>query len=162
MDFKTMFLNCDLEESIYMMQPDKFITKGQEHLVCNMHKSIYGLKQAFCSWNRSTYIENIFVKYVMQDSKKGLLPFRHGVPLSQIRGETASWRSSKEPRNHQKGKHIERKYHLIHEIVMRRDMTLEKIAFAKNLVDPFMKTLSTRVFDGHRDSFGIRCVPNML
>ena len=51
---------------------------------------------------------------------------------------------------------------MIHEIVMRRDMTLEKIAFAKNLVDPFMKTLSTRVFDGHRDSLGIKCVPNML
>ena len=52
MDFKTMFLNCDLKESIYMMQPDEFITKGQEHLVCNVHKSIYGLKQASCSWNR--------------------------------------------------------------------------------------------------------------
>ena len=44
MDVKTTFLNSDLEESIYMMQPGEFIAKGQEHLVCKLHKSIYGLK----------------------------------------------------------------------------------------------------------------------
>ena len=37
MDVKTTFLNGDLEESIYVMQPDKFIAKGQEHLVCKLH-----------------------------------------------------------------------------------------------------------------------------
>ena len=30
-----------------------------------------------------TDIDKILVKYVMQDSKKGLLPFRHGISLSQ-------------------------------------------------------------------------------
>ena len=44
MDVKTVFLNSDLEDSIYMMQPGEFIAKGQEHLVCKLHKSIYGLK----------------------------------------------------------------------------------------------------------------------
>ena len=34
MNIKTMFLNGDLEENIYMMQPNRFIEKGQEHLVC--------------------------------------------------------------------------------------------------------------------------------
>ena len=38
---------------------------------------------------------------------------------------------SKEPRNHQKGKHIERKYHLICEILMTGDVVVEKI-----VVDP--------------------------
>ena len=52
MDVKIIFLNGDLKESIYMMQLDGFIAKGQEHLVCKLHKSIYGLKQTFCSWNR--------------------------------------------------------------------------------------------------------------
>ena len=30
-----------------------------------------------------TYIDKLLVKHFMQDSKNGLLPFRHGIPLSQ-------------------------------------------------------------------------------
>ena len=52
MDAKTNFLNSNLEENIYMMQTDGFITNGQEHMVCKFHKSIYGLKQALRSWNK--------------------------------------------------------------------------------------------------------------
>ena len=44
MDVKTTFLNGYLKENIYMMQPDGFITEGQELMVCKLHKSIYGLK----------------------------------------------------------------------------------------------------------------------
>ena len=52
MDVKTAFFNGCLEENIYMMQLDGFITEGQEHNVCKLHKSIYGLKQASRSWNK--------------------------------------------------------------------------------------------------------------
>ena len=41
MDVKTAFLNGDLEEEIYMSQPDGFIQKGQEQKVCKLLKSIY-------------------------------------------------------------------------------------------------------------------------
>ena len=33
--------------------------------------------------SQATYIDKILVQYVMQYSKKGLLSFRHGIPLSQ-------------------------------------------------------------------------------
>ena len=51
MDVKTAFLNGELEEDIYMQQPKGCIALGQEQLVCKLHRSIYGLKQASRSWN---------------------------------------------------------------------------------------------------------------
>ena len=44
MDVKTAFLNGNLEEEIYMKQPEGFIAKNQEHMVCKLKRSIYGLK----------------------------------------------------------------------------------------------------------------------
>ena len=46
MDVKTTFLNGDLEEEIYMLQPEGCITPRQENKVCKLNKSLYGLKQA--------------------------------------------------------------------------------------------------------------------
>ncbi|KAL4023398.1 hypothetical protein IC575_017151 [Cucumis melo] len=51
MDVKIAFLNGNLEESIYMVQPKGYIQKDQEQKVCKLQKSIYGLKQASRSWN---------------------------------------------------------------------------------------------------------------
>ena len=50
MDVKTAFLDGSLEETIYMVQPEGFVAKGQEKKVRKLQKSIYGLKQASRYW----------------------------------------------------------------------------------------------------------------
>ena len=47
MDVKIVFLNRDLEESVYMDQPMGFSVEGKEHIVCKLKKSIYSLKASF-------------------------------------------------------------------------------------------------------------------
>ncbi|RVW98285.1 Retrovirus-related Pol polyprotein from transposon TNT 1-94 [Vitis vinifera] len=414
MDVKTAFLNGSLDECIYMKQPEGFITNGQEHLLCKLNRSIYGLKQASRSWNtcfdqtiktfgfdqchdescvykkwngkkvvflvlyvddilligncigmltsvkdwlsqrfdmkdlgeaahilgiklmrnrkkrmiglsQALYIDTILNRFNMQGSKKGFLSFRHGIVLSKdqspktpeeiesmkavpyasavgslmyamlctrpdicfvvgmvsrfqsnpgrehwtavkhiikylkrtrdymlvfqsenlvpigytdsdfqsdqdyrkstsgnvfvLGGGAISWRSikqtcvadstmeaeyvaaseaakeavwlinflldlgvvpsvqspitlycdnsgavanSKEPRSHKRAKHIERKYHLIRDIVQRGDVVVMKIASKNNLADPFTKSLSSTTFERHVEGMGVKVVDAWL
>ena len=50
MDVRTAFLNRELKEEVYMIQPEGF-TSIDESKVCKLQRSIYGLKQASQSWN---------------------------------------------------------------------------------------------------------------
>ena len=58
--------------------------------------------------------------------------------------------NSKEPRSHKRGKHIERKYHLM------------KIASQDNLADPFNKTFPSKSFEGHLSGMGLKDMSHML
>ena len=61
MDVKTAFLNGDLEEEIYVDQPEGFVEPRQESKVCKLTKSQYGLKQTPKQWHEkfdSCMIEN--------------------------------------------------------------------------------------------------------
>ncbi|RVW22351.1 Retrovirus-related Pol polyprotein from transposon TNT 1-94 [Vitis vinifera] len=50
MDVKTAFLNGDIDETIYMVQPENFVPEDSKNMVCKLTKSIYGLKQASRQW----------------------------------------------------------------------------------------------------------------
>lgn len=46
MDVKSVFLNGDLQEEVYMTQPEGFVIPGKEEKVCKLIKSLYGLKHS--------------------------------------------------------------------------------------------------------------------
>ena len=50
MDIKIAFLNGELEENMYMVQSEGFISTDKSN-VCKLNRSIYELKQASRSWN---------------------------------------------------------------------------------------------------------------
>ncbi|GKC41598.1 zinc finger, CCHC-type containing protein, partial [Tanacetum coccineum] len=52
MDVKTAYLNCELDEEVYVNQPKGFIMPGNENNVCKLIKSLYGLKQAPKQWHQ--------------------------------------------------------------------------------------------------------------
>ena len=44
MDVKTVFLNGNIDKTIYMVQPENFVSGDPKSMVCKLKKSIYGLK----------------------------------------------------------------------------------------------------------------------
>ena len=61
MDVKTAFLNGDLNEEVYMEQPEGFVLPGNEHKVCKLTKSLYGLKQAPKQWHEK--FDSVILEY---------------------------------------------------------------------------------------------------
>lgn len=66
-DVKTAFLNGDIDEELYMKQPEGFIKPGTEQKVCQLKKAIYGLKQSAKNWNQR--IDSILKENGFQQSK---------------------------------------------------------------------------------------------
>ena len=50
LDVKTAFLYGELDEKLYMEQPEGFKLPGQQHKVMHLKRAIYGLKQAALAW----------------------------------------------------------------------------------------------------------------
>ena len=63
---------------------------------------------------------------------------------------------AKEPRAHQKSKHIERRFHIIREIVGRGDIAMQKVASADNVADPLTKAMTQQQLDKHLEKMGLR------
>ena len=63
MDVKTAFLNGDLEEEMFMEQPEGFKDRGTQGKVCKLVKSLYGQKQAPRQWNKKLHEALIAIEF---------------------------------------------------------------------------------------------------
>jgi hypothetical protein len=77
MDVKTVFLNGELEEEIYMDQPNGFVVKGEERKMCKVLKSLYGLKQAPKHWHEKFVKTLTSVGFVVNEADKCVY-YHHG------------------------------------------------------------------------------------
>ena len=83
MDVKTVFLNGNLEEEVYMIQPEGFTSSEHPERVCRLKRSIYGLKQASRSWNMRfdeaiksyDFIKNVDEPYVYKKISRSAITF---------------------------------------------------------------------------------------
>lgn len=74
MDAITAFLQGDLEEEIYVQQPDGF--RDGSNRVCKLIKAMYGLKQSGRQWNNNLQISNYVdspMRIGLRTSIKGVL-----------------------------------------------------------------------------------------
>ena len=69
---------------------------------------------------------------------------------------------SKELKNHKSHKHIERKYHIIREIMQHGEIKVTKIATTDNAIDPFTKAITRMTLNQHLESMGIRDMLELL
>ena len=78
MNVKTAFLNGDLNEVIYMQQPEGFIHNETQNLVCLLGKSIYDLKQSPKMWNEKISSFLLKLGFIMGIKDNGLYILQKG------------------------------------------------------------------------------------
>ncbi|KAK1607660.1 hypothetical protein QYE76_031333 [Lolium multiflorum] len=82
MDVKTAFLNGDIEEELYMVQPKDL---GEASYILGI-KIYRDRSRRLIGLSQSTYLDKIRKKFIMDESKKGFLPMLPGKVLSKTQG----------------------------------------------------------------------------
>lgn len=70
LDVKTDFLCGELDEEIYLQQPEGYAVAEKEKSFCLLHKCIYGLKEASHEWNR--HFDHFLQKFGLRPSSADL------------------------------------------------------------------------------------------
>ena len=77
LDVTAAFLNGNLDEDVYMKQPEGFEVGGPEY-VCKLQKAIYGLKQAARQWNLKLHSVLIEMGSKQLESDRSMYVFQKG------------------------------------------------------------------------------------
>ena len=77
-------------------------------------------------------------------------------PIELLCDNNGAIAQAREPRSHQRSKHILRRFHLIKDIINRGDVEVSRMPPADNIADPLTKLLSIKHHDRHVRGMGIR------
>ena len=80
LDVKTAFLNGEIQEEVYVSQPEGFVQKGKEQLVYKLAKALYGLRQAPRAWYAK-------LSKCLEELGFERCPYEHGVYTRRSSGE---------------------------------------------------------------------------
>ena len=67
---------------------------------------------------------------------------------------------AKEPRSHQKSKHIERRFHLIRDYLKKGYVEVKRVDYTDNVADPLTKPLGQQKIEAHLEKMGLRYIAN--
>ena len=86
MDVKSAFLNGELEEEVYIEQPEGFPLTTKEDMICKLKKALYELKQAPRAWyvRLDKYLEKLGFAKGMTDSNLCLKEIENGLLIIVI------------------------------------------------------------------------------
>ena len=83
MDVKNAFLHGDLQEEVYMEQPQGYEDLRHPHYVCKLKKALYGLKKAPRAWHARIVSYLVSIGFYMADADHSLYVCKneHGIVI---------------------------------------------------------------------------------
>ncbi|KAL0404534.1 UNVERIFIED_CONTAM: Retrovirus-related Pol polyprotein from transposon TNT 1-94 [Sesamum radiatum] len=133
---------------------DYFLTYGGKYELC-----VKGYTDASFQADKDDYRsqsaakEAVWIKNFI--SGLGVVP-SVASPIKLYCDNNGAIAQAKETTSNQKSKHVERKFHLIRDIVDRKDNKVCKIVTDDNVADPLTKPMSQRKHERHLTKMGIK------
>ena len=90
----------------------------------------------------------------------GVFPSTRG-PVTILCDNTGAITNAKEMRNHSTVKHMLRRFHVVREYVSKKRINVCKVHTDLNVADPLTKALPQAKHDQHRESMGVRLLPDI-
>ncbi|WVZ50723.1 hypothetical protein U9M48_001951 [Paspalum notatum var. saurae] len=154
MDVKTTFLNGELEEEIYMEQPDGFVVKGQESKV--WHPAVLeGYSNANWISDDELYAISGYV-FMLDVVEKPIPAIQPLAILMNCDNQTAIAKVNSDKENAKSSRHVRRRVKYVRKMRHSGVISVTYIQTEKNLADPFTKGLSRNVIDIGSKEMGLR------